>query len=53
MTPASVTHSVEGITKTMTDLKKPYTALVYEGAGRGFLREQAGRTGANLKGSKE
>jgi dienelactone hydrolase len=32
---------------------KSYTAKTYEGAGHGFLRQQSGRDGANLKASQQ
>ena len=32
---------------------KTYEARVYEGAGHGFLRQQGGREGANLKATRE
>ncbi len=35
----------------MGKLKKPFKAHVFEGAGHGFLRQQAGREGANAKAS--
>ena len=37
----------------MKKLGKSYTAKIYEGAGHGFLRQQAGREGANLKAAQE
>jgi carboxymethylenebutenolidase len=33
--------------------KKRYTPHVYDGAGHGFLRQQSGREGANLRASRE
>jgi carboxymethylenebutenolidase len=37
----------------MKKLGKSYTAKVYPGAGHGFLRQQTGRDGANLKAAGE
>lgn len=37
----------------MKRLGKTYEPHIYDGAGHGFLRDQAGRDGANLKASKE
>jgi dienelactone hydrolase len=37
----------------MKKLGKRYTANVYEGAGHGFLRQQTGRDGANMKASEK
>lgn len=37
----------------MKRLGKPYDPHVYDGAGHGFLRQQDGRNGANLKATKD
>lgn len=37
----------------MKKLGKTFTQHIYEGAGHGFLRQQDGRDGANLKASQE
>ncbi len=37
----------------MRKLGKSYTAKVYDGAGHGFLRQQGGRAGANLKAAEQ
>jgi carboxymethylenebutenolidase len=50
---ARVTSTVEGTTQAMKELKKSYSPHVYEGAGHGFLRQQTGRDGANLKASQQ
>jgi carboxymethylenebutenolidase len=50
---ARVTSTVEPTVKAMGDMKKSYEPHVYEGAGHGFLRQQSGRNGANLKASQE
>jgi carboxymethylenebutenolidase len=49
---ARVTSTVEGTKRAMAELKKDYTARVYEGAGHGFLRQQDGREGANERATK-
>lgn len=45
---ARVTATIAPADSTMRALKKNYTYHVYEGAGHGFLRQQAGQEGANL-----
>lgn len=37
----------------MKKLGKPYEVNIYEGAGHGFLRQQDGQDGANLKASQQ
>jgi carboxymethylenebutenolidase len=37
----------------MKELNKPYTARIYDGAGHGFLRQQDGQNGANLKAAQQ
>ena len=37
----------------MKKLEKVFEPHVYEGAGHGFLRDQAARDGANLKAARE
>ncbi len=49
---ARVTSTVEPTRQSMARLGKHYTAEVYAGAGHGFLRDQAGREGANLKAAQ-
>ncbi len=44
-----VTSTVEGTEAAMREHEKPYTARVFDGAGHGFLRQQSGRDGANMK----
>ena len=39
--------------EAMKKLGKSYTAKVYDGAGHGFLRQQTGRDGANLKATEQ
>jgi len=50
---ARVTATVEGTTKTMAELNKRYTPHTYAGAGHGFLRQQDGREGANLRAAQQ
>jgi carboxymethylenebutenolidase len=50
---ARITSTVEATTKTMSDLKKSYTPHVFDGAGHGFLRQQSGQDGANLKAAQQ
>jgi carboxymethylenebutenolidase len=50
---ARVTSTVEGTTQAMKELKKSYSPHIYAGAGHGFLRQQSGRDGANLKASEQ
>lgn len=49
---ARVTSTVEPTSKAMKELNKVYEPHVYEGAGHGFLRQQSGREGANLKATE-
>jgi len=37
----------------MKRLGKTYHPHIYEGAGHGFLRDQAGRDGANLRAARQ
>jgi dienelactone hydrolase len=37
----------------MKRLGKAYEVHTYEGAGHGFLRQQSGRDGANLKATQQ
>jgi carboxymethylenebutenolidase len=39
--------------KAMADANKSYDPHIYDGAGHGFLRQQDGRNGANLKASQQ
>ena len=50
---ARVTSTVEPARALMQRLGKRYEPHVYEGAGHGFLRDQAGRNGANLRAARE
>ena len=49
---ARVTTTVEPTRALMTRVGKSYEPHVFEGAGHGFLRDQAGRNGANLKAAQ-
>jgi carboxymethylenebutenolidase len=50
---AHVTSTVEPTAKTMAELGKSYTHHEYENAGHGFLRQQSGKDGANLKAAQQ
>jgi len=50
---ARVNATIPDAESAMKKLGKSYTAKVYDGAGHGFLRQQAGRDGANLKASQK
>ena len=52
-TDARVTSTVEPTEASMKELGKSYAPHVYEGAGHGFLRQQDGQNGANLKAAQE
>ena len=48
-----VTGTVPGTIEEMNKLKKSYTPHIYDGAGHGFLRQQDGQNGANMKAAQE
>lgn len=50
---ARITASVEPTAAKMKELGKSYTPHIYEGAGHGFLRQQSGAEGANLKAAEQ
>jgi carboxymethylenebutenolidase len=50
---ARVNATIPPAEAQMKRLGKVYETHIYEGAGHGFLRDQAGRDGANLKATKE
>lgn len=50
---ARITTTVQPTRDSMQKLGKAYSADVYDGAGHGFLRQQSGRDGANLKAAQE
>jgi carboxymethylenebutenolidase len=49
---ARVYASIEPAKKRLAERKRSYEANIYDGAGHGFLRQQAGREGANQKASE-
>jgi len=49
---ARVTSTVQPAQQLMTRLGKSYEPHVFDGAGHGFLRDQAGRNGANLQAAR-
>jgi carboxymethylenebutenolidase len=49
---ARVNATIEPAVAEMKKLGKPYTPHIYEGAGHGFLRQQNGQDGANMKASE-
>jgi carboxymethylenebutenolidase len=49
---ARVTSTVEQTRKLMQELGKTYEPHVFEGAGHGFLRNQSGQEGANLRAAR-
>jgi len=50
---ARVDATIPTAEDAMKRLGKRYTANVYEGAGHGFMRQQTGRDGANLKAAEK
>ncbi len=50
---ARVNATIPPARKEMDRLGKVYETEIYEGAGHGFLRQQAGRDGSNLKASQQ
>jgi carboxymethylenebutenolidase len=50
---ARVNATIPTAEDAMKTLGKSYTAKIYEGAGHGFLRQQTGRDGANLKATQQ
>src|SRR5687768_3191702 len=48
-----VNATIEPTKKEMAKLGKPFVVHIYPGAGHGFLRQQDGQNGANLKASQE
>ena len=45
--------TIEPVAAEMTKLGKSYETEIYEGAGHGFLRDQAGREGANRRATEK
>ena len=50
---ARVDATIPAAEAGMKKLGKRYTVRIYDGAGHGFLRQQTGRDGANLKASEK
>ena len=50
---ARVNKTIEPADEAIKKLGKSYTHHVYDGAGHGFLRQQDGQDGANLKASQQ
>ena len=50
---ARVDATIPTAEDAMKTLGKSYTAKTYEGAGHGFMRQQTGRDGANLKAAQQ
>jgi carboxymethylenebutenolidase len=50
---ARVNATIPTAETEMKKLGKSFTAHLYEGAGHGFLRQQAGRDGANRRGAEK
>jgi len=50
---ARVNATIPETEAKMKELNKPFEPSIYEGAGHGFLRQQDGREGANLKASQQ
>jgi carboxymethylenebutenolidase len=49
---ARVNATIDATAAEMKKLGKVYDVNIYEGAGHGFLRNQTGREGANLKATQ-
>ena len=50
---ARVNSTIEAASTEMKKLGKVYEYEIYEGAGHGFLRQQSGQDGANLKATQK
>jgi carboxymethylenebutenolidase len=48
-----VNATIEPVAAEMKKLGKTYETEIYEGAGHGFLRQQTGREGANLRATEK
>jgi carboxymethylenebutenolidase len=48
-----INSTLEWTTATMKKYGKPYETHIFDGAGHGFLGQQAGQGGANLKASEQ
>ncbi|HQR44898.1 MAG TPA: dienelactone hydrolase family protein [Thermoanaerobaculia bacterium] len=49
---ARVNATIPAAEAEMKKLGKKYTPMIFDGAGHGFLRQQTGRDGANMKASE-
>lgn len=50
---ARVNATIDPAKEAMKEAGKTYQANIYEGAGHGFLRQQDGKDGANMKAAQE
>jgi carboxymethylenebutenolidase len=50
---ARITSMIPGAQQAMTELNKSYDPHIFDGAGHGFMRQQEGRNGANLKAAQQ
>ncbi|MFI5181268.1 MAG: dienelactone hydrolase family protein [Thermoanaerobaculia bacterium] len=50
---ARVDATIPAAEAAMKKLEKRYTPMIFDGAGHGFLRQQTGRDGANMKASEK
>jgi carboxymethylenebutenolidase len=50
---ARISATVPTTTTNMAALNKVYSPHIYDGAGHGFMRQQSGRNGANLKAAQQ
>jgi carboxymethylenebutenolidase len=48
-----INATLEATEPAMKELNKPFTKQIYDGAGHGFLRQQSGQDGANLRASQQ
>lgn len=47
------TSTMPTVRDSMVALGKPFEAMVFDGAGHGFLRQQSGQDGANMKATEQ
>ena len=50
---ARVNATIEPAAREMKKFDKVYEVEIYKGAGHGFLRQQEGRDGANMRASQQ
>jgi carboxymethylenebutenolidase len=48
-----ISSTVPGAKQAMADLNKSYDPHIFDGAGHGFMRQQQGQQGANLKAAQQ